>query len=327
MYHRSPASVGISTSPCQRHSAALSQTCICITFSAMMATIEVPSDPFGKGQMASVHHSFQAVDIFQLLNNNIQNLVRMSVERLCSESSTCEHIAKPEYYTRAMFKAHGGYSLVLFLPPQDTDLSHGHQGYRRRFCDIGIDSIHDFDLSTSGAGSMGNMRMGTQPFMAMDLLEKAGRKDGIPHLYRHDLESFIWLLVWYSKPETKTYGRPLATNSWATSTAEYCLKDKNAFWTNYTKYTSDTQEKLFFVTRNLIYAMNKTVFRPMADAEEYEQGFDQFQSSEELPPFSEPSPYELFEALQEIVFARYGFLSGLDSSPLERMKGKEGDKK
>ncbi|KAI0781939.1 hypothetical protein C8Q75DRAFT_544335 [Abortiporus biennis] len=138
--------------------------------------------------------------------------------------------------------------------------------------------------------------------MAMDLLKEAGRKGDIPHLYRHDLESFIWLLVWYSKPKTKTYGRLLDTNSWATSTAEYCYDKKNSFWTDYTEYTSDTQEELFFVACNLIYTMKKKVFTPMANAKEHAFVLARLRSPQQLPPpFSEPSPYELFEAFQTVV--------------------------
>ncbi|KAI0781944.1 hypothetical protein C8Q75DRAFT_812085 [Abortiporus biennis] len=207
------------------------------------------------------------------------------------------------------------------------DVSDGNLMYYTVDNGVHMGVLNDFDLATidrDGTASRptGNLRTGTQPFMAMDLLKKAGRKGGIPHLYRHDLESFIWILVWYSEPMID--GTPLDTNSWATSTAEYCWKDKNAFWTESTKYTSDTQEKLLLLALKLIFWMKTKVFSPK------EHAFDlaRLRSPEQLPrPFSEPSPYELFEAFQDIVLAEYGFLSGLNSSALERMKGKEGDKK
>lgn len=37
-------------------------------------------------------------------------------------------------------------------------------------------------------------RTGTGPFMALDLLQY---EQVLTHLYRHDLESFYWLLVWF----------------------------------------------------------------------------------------------------------------------------------
>ncbi|KAJ7592771.1 hypothetical protein C8J56DRAFT_1161816 [Mycena floridula] len=37
---------------------------------------------------------------------------------------------------------------------------------------------------------------GTISFMALELLDIPGREGEIPHLYRHDLESFAWVLLW-----------------------------------------------------------------------------------------------------------------------------------
>ncbi|KAF9230681.1 hypothetical protein BU15DRAFT_31356, partial [Melanogaster broomeanus] len=34
------------------------------------------------------------------------------------------------------------------------------------------------------------------PFMAIDLLEAPGQDGKVKHLYRHDMESFIWVFVW-----------------------------------------------------------------------------------------------------------------------------------
>ena len=47
---------------------------------------------------------------------------------------------------------------------------------------------HNGDVITSGA----QQRTGTAPFMAYDLLST----EHPPHLYRHDLESFLYFLVW-----------------------------------------------------------------------------------------------------------------------------------
>lgn len=54
--------------------------------------------------------------------------------------------------------------------------------------------LNDFDLAThfSRTEASSKQRTGTQPFMAIDLL-----KPNPPgHLYRHDLESFFYVLVW-----------------------------------------------------------------------------------------------------------------------------------
>ena len=59
---------------------------------------------------------------------------------------------------------------------------------------VGI--VNDYDLATwVDHSAMNNDRTGTIPFMAIDLLD--GGLDGrIPRLYRHDMESFVWVLAY-----------------------------------------------------------------------------------------------------------------------------------
>ncbi|PVF92559.1 hypothetical protein CPB86DRAFT_744149 [Serendipita vermifera] len=56
----------------------------------------------------------------------------------------------------------------------------------------------DYDLATRARdGSLGNTdRTGTVPFMALDLISEQGLKQRVPHVYRHDAESFFWVLMW-----------------------------------------------------------------------------------------------------------------------------------
>ncbi|KAG0695564.1 hypothetical protein DFH29DRAFT_954736, partial [Suillus ampliporus] len=58
--------------------------------------------------------------------------------------------------------------------------------------------LNDYDLSSLATtqGPLGNERTGTVPFMALDLLSPESQRGKVQHLYRHDLESFIWVLVW-----------------------------------------------------------------------------------------------------------------------------------
>jgi hypothetical protein len=59
---------------------------------------------------------------------------------------------------------------------------------------VGI--VNDFDLATWVDHSATNGdRTGTIPFMAIDLLD-GGLDDRIPRLYRHDMESFVWVLAY-----------------------------------------------------------------------------------------------------------------------------------
>ncbi|KAG2073282.1 hypothetical protein BDR04DRAFT_1095178 [Suillus decipiens] len=58
--------------------------------------------------------------------------------------------------------------------------------------------LNDYDLSSliDDRGPRGNERTGTVPFMALDLLTAKAQRGEVKHLYRHDLESFIWVFIW-----------------------------------------------------------------------------------------------------------------------------------
>jgi hypothetical protein len=83
--------------------------------------------------------------------------------------------------------------------------------------------LNDYDLSSlaRAQGPQENERTGTVPFMALDLLTPKGQGGEIKHLYRHDLESFIWVLVWvclrYKDGTLLTFNRPF--DDWATKDA------------------------------------------------------------------------------------------------------------
>jgi serine/threonine protein kinase len=94
--------------------------------------------------------------------------------------------------------------------------------------------LNDYDLSSLATvqGPEGNERTGTVPFMAIDLLTEQGQRGEVKHLYRHDLESFMWVLVWVSFRYKD--GRLLSRKSrrldlWATVPAEDCGKEKVFF--------------------------------------------------------------------------------------------------
>ena len=59
---------------------------------------------------------------------------------------------------------------------------------------VGI--VNDYDLATwVGHSATNSDRTGTIPFMAIDLLDSR-LDDRIPRLYRHDMESFVWVLAY-----------------------------------------------------------------------------------------------------------------------------------
>jgi hypothetical protein len=56
----------------------------------------------------------------------------------------------------------------------------------------------NYDLSLVEPCSRGNERTDIVPFMALDMLTEEGQRGEVKHLYRHDLESFIWCFAWIS---------------------------------------------------------------------------------------------------------------------------------
>jgi hypothetical protein len=94
--------------------------------------------------------------------------------------------------------------------------------------------LNDYDLSSLATvhGPDGNERTGTVPFMALDLLTAKGQRGEVKHLYRHDLESFMWVLVWISLRYKDGQLLPLISrpfDKWATLPAEECGEKKASF--------------------------------------------------------------------------------------------------
>ncbi|KAG0706833.1 hypothetical protein DFH29DRAFT_845669 [Suillus ampliporus] len=105
--------------------------------------------------------------------------------------------------------------------------------------------LNDYDLSSLAItpGPQGNEHMGTVPFMAFDLLTKEGQRGEVKHLYRHDLKSFIWVLIWVCLHYRNGVLLPRETrplDEWATVGTVACGKEKYYFMGNFLAYeTSD----------------------------------------------------------------------------------------
>ncbi|KAG2104721.1 uncharacterized protein F5147DRAFT_263040 [Suillus discolor] len=97
---------------------------------------------------------------------------------------------------------------------------------------IGV--LNDYDLSSlaDDPGPRGNERTGTVPFMAVDLLTEEGQQGKVKHLYRHDLESFMWCFAWISlRYENGVFlpRRLRPFDEWATLDAVACGEKKYVF--------------------------------------------------------------------------------------------------
>ncbi|KAG1796393.1 uncharacterized protein HD556DRAFT_299238 [Suillus plorans] len=109
-------------------------------------------------------------------------------------------------------------------------------GYRLRGRFISV--LNDFDLSSMKdllssiqGGPRGFERTGTVPFMALDLLKPEAIAGRVEHVYRHDAESFVWVLTWiclrYKKGKLLRKRRPL--DEWLTVDAMGCYEKKMGF--------------------------------------------------------------------------------------------------
>jgi serine/threonine protein kinase len=114
--------------------------------------------------------------------------------------------------------------------------------------------LNDYDLSSlaNDQGPRGNERTGTVPFMALDLLTVKGQRGEVKHLYRHDLESFIWCFTWICLRYKEgvllpAESRPL--DVWATAGAVTCGKEKYFFLRDVESYDSS---HLGSLTRNFL---------------------------------------------------------------------------
>ena len=103
--------------------------------------------------------------------------------------------------------------------------------------------VNDFDLATwVGHSIPNNDRTGTIPFMAIDLLN-GGLDRCIPRLYRHDLESFSWVLAYITiakiqyEGQTITISPPSGAEPWFTdgnrSDRKTHIRSKRVFFSEY----------------------------------------------------------------------------------------------
>lgn len=109
------------------------------------------------------------------------------------------------------------------------DVSPPNLMYRRDKTGQVVGVLNDFDLATVMDVPTGNERTGTMPFMALSLLDDEALCGQVKHLYEHDAESFIWVLLWISvqyKNGKLRQEPPL--NSWLGIDARGCREKK--FW-------------------------------------------------------------------------------------------------
>ncbi|KAF8068619.1 hypothetical protein FPV67DRAFT_1083094 [Lyophyllum atratum] len=100
--------------------------------------------------------------------------------------------------------------------------------------------LNDFDLAVfEGHHTIGGERTGTVPFMAIDLLTPEYYDGKVERRYRHDLESFIWVLVVVTLEQSAIYEGSL--KKWQTGDYITCRDAKSDFVRRFKK--DEHQEK------------------------------------------------------------------------------------
>ncbi|KAG2142368.1 hypothetical protein DEU56DRAFT_733642 [Suillus clintonianus] len=97
---------------------------------------------------------------------------------------------------------------------------------------IGVLNDHDLS-STQRNRPTGNEHIKAVPFVAIDLLEVAAIEGNVSHLYQHDAESFVWVLVWvclrYRDGKLLRVKEGRLLDEWLTVDAEECYDLKSGF--------------------------------------------------------------------------------------------------
>ncbi|KAG9090011.1 hypothetical protein FRC06_001255 [Ceratobasidium sp. 370] len=121
--------------------------------------------------------------------------------------------------------------LVWQAGVQHRDLSQGNLMVRKQK-DTYLGVLNDWDLSHAvGLSEDTEERMATLPFLAIDLLLPGYWEGNTPVEYRHDLESFMWIIYWISRCSLSPHGKlvpPKDLLEWTTC-ASACYKAKFTF--------------------------------------------------------------------------------------------------
>lgn len=135
-----------------------------------------------------------------------------------------------------MFRREGKRSVSVSGVLCDWDLARDSENARSPDT-TGLHAMQDSDGEEDVVIEIARYRTGTGPFMALDLLQE---RTVPPHLYRHDLESFFFVLVWFCavyNPREQTFGH---IKNWENSDLVRVGNEKRSFLQNLT-----TEDQVF----------------------------------------------------------------------------------
>jgi Fungal protein kinase len=111
---------------------------------------------------------------------------------------------------------------------EHNDISVSNLMYDRATNCAGV--LNDFDLAhVRGMPRPSGMeRTGTMPFMALDLLTEDGWAGKVERLYRHDCESFAWVLLWICARYDNGAENKAPFKEFITSDFQQCYEKKHS---------------------------------------------------------------------------------------------------
>jgi hypothetical protein len=179
---------------------------------------------------------------------------------------------------------------------EHNDISAKNLMYDKCNEDRGV--LNDYDLShlDGQPRPSGTERTGTMPFMALDLLTDKAWDGKITRLYRHDCESFAWVLLWICCrfEDGKEIPNP-PLGQFITESYRRCSHEKNAILYELESVTATSSyESFWFGVVELVKAFAK-------------RRFAQAMASGQLP---EPTTEEIVQEIQKLL-EQNGFLVGL----------------
>ena len=176
---------------------------------------------------------------------------------------------------------------------EHNDISEKNLMYDRFNEDRGI--LNDYDLAhlSGRPRPSGTERTGTMPFMALDLLTDDAWDGKVKRVYRHDCESFAWVLLWICcryKDGKEIHEPPL--RELITADFKVCLREKLAYLDR--KLAATTSYKPYW--RVVMDLLNWSIV--------HRQETKYRQETEPAAPEEEPTNDKVFEIYRNILEKR-----------------------
>jgi len=173
--------------------------------------------------------------------------------------------------------------------------------YKRRGNTV-VGVLIDFDLAIlGGSQSTSTERTGTMPFMALEILAHIAAGNHWVHLYRYDVESFLWVAIWVCGTyEDGKERRDAPFKAWTQGDAPLCQALKLYFLAEQENLWSKSHQARVDVLRKIRRLLRADAFNRIEQSETIEEDGGEAQPEEPEGPDTEYNRIdgELFSTLR-----------------------------